>query len=105
MNDDGIPRVTRKVPRLSPMNLTIPCLIVFCCFLTGIVCAESPVYGNWTEITSNANFSLRYDFGAATFNDRLWVIGGHILEGYMWMCHSNSSYEKNDVWSSPDGYN
>ncbi len=30
----------------------------------------------WTEATENAGFPPRYEFTTATFNDRLWVIGG-----------------------------
>jgi hypothetical protein len=69
-------------------------LILFlCCLLTGIVCAEVPRYGNWTKITNNVTFGERQDFGSASFDNRLWVIGGV----------DDQSNIKNDVWSSSDG--
>jgi hypothetical protein len=87
------------------MKIAIIMILVCCGLLIGTISAEMPIYGNWTEITSNANFSPRYDFGATTFNDQLWVIGGHIQKGYFWGCSGNSTCDKNDVWSSPDGHN
>jgi hypothetical protein len=94
-----------------------------------IMRAGTSTYGNWTEITSNAGFGPRYDFGTAAFNDRLWVIGGHTQEGYMWSCSAttgttimsspddgktwvlenvttpvpHATCDTNDIWSSADG--
>lgn len=79
------------------ITVTLPCLIIFCCFLTGIVCAEVPGYGNWTEITDNASFGPRESYGTTVFDNRLWVIGGNSYGG--------DNRLLNDVWSSPDGIN
>jgi len=81
------------------MKITVPllCLIIFCCFLTGIVCAEVPGYGNWTEITDNASFGPRESYGITVFDNRLWVIGG--------ISYGGDNRLLNDVWSSPDGIN
>lgn len=68
-------------------------MLVCCSFLTCIVSAGTPAYGSWTEITSNASFSPRESFGAAVFDNRLWVIGGRVVPNEL----------ANDVWSSPDG--
>jgi len=68
-------------------------ILLFCCSVTGIACAEVPQYGNWTEITNNVNFGERHFFGSASFDNRLWVVGGV----------DNRSGLKNDVWSSLDG--
>lgn len=85
------------------MKLILICAIISCALLTGPVSAQIPAYGNWTEITSNASFGPRYDFGAATFNGRLWVIGGHTGGSLLWGCPDNSTCDMNDIWSSADG--
>ena len=113
------------------MKPIVICTIVLCTLLTGPVSAHVPSYGNWTEITSNASFGPRYDFGTAVFNDQLWVIGGHTQEGFMGGCPATSgstilssadggktwvldnvttpvpqaTCDMNDIWSSADGKN
>ncbi|MEW4923525.1 hypothetical protein [Algibacter sp. 2305UL17-15] len=47
---------------------------------------------NWIEATSNA-FSGRHDHALATFDNKIWMIGGWNL----------SEGSKNDVWYSKDG--
>jgi hypothetical protein len=49
---------------------------------------------NWTELTANATFSPRRYLKVATFNNKLWVIGG-----------IDANSKRNDVWSSTDGRN
>jgi hypothetical protein len=46
----------------------------------------------WTEATASAAFGQRWGVGAVVFNNKMWVIGGLSLSGYL-----------NDVWSSTDG--
>jgi hypothetical protein len=76
------------------MNAIIPGIIILCCLLTGIACAEASTYENWTQITSNASFSPRESPGVTVFDNRLWVIGGNVPNSLT-----------NDVWSSTDGNN
>jgi hypothetical protein len=78
-----------------PMKKFILWGFVLCSLLTGIVCAQSPAYGNWTEITNNASFGEKNFFGSTSFDDRLWVIGGT----------NSRAALTNDVWSSMDGKN
>jgi hypothetical protein len=85
------------------MKIPLLCAVILCCLLTGIVCAESPAYGNWTRLSADPGFSPRFDYGTAVFDGKLWVIGGHLGEGYLWQCRVNSSCETNEIWSSPDG--
>nr|WP_320161582.1 hypothetical protein [uncultured Methanoregula sp.] len=87
------------------MKNVIFSFVVLCCTLTGVACAETPAYGNWTEITASAGFSPRYDYGTVAFNDQLWIIGGHIQNAFLWGCSGNSTCDMNDVWSSADGKN
>ncbi len=84
-------------------KLILICAIISCALLTGPVSAYIFADGNWTEITSNASFGPRYDFGTATFNERLWVIGGHTRDGFFWGCLGNTTCDTNDIWSSADG--
>jgi hypothetical protein len=48
---------------------------------------------NWTQETASAAFPARYDFEAAAYNNKLWLMGG---------INSSGTYF-NDVWSSSDG--
>jgi hypothetical protein len=45
---------------------------------------------NWVQATPGAAFSGRYGYGAAVFNNLMWIIGGN-----------ESGTYKNDVWHSP----
>ena len=53
---------------------------------------------SWTEATAHAPWSVRSDFQAVVFNNKIWVIGGSALG-------SNGYEGSNDVWSSSDGVN
>ncbi len=47
--------------------------------------------GHWQQIIAAAPWSKRYGLTVVTFQDKIWVMGGH-----------DGGY-KNDIWSSPDG--
>lgn len=85
------------------MRLPILCVLSLFCIITGIACAEVPANNNWTKVTASTDYGSRYDYGTVTFHDRLWVIGGHIQNGYLWGCSGNATCDMNDVWSSADG--
>jgi hypothetical protein len=53
---------------------------------------------NWTPVTTAAGWPTRFGFGAAAFNNRLYVIGG-----VQRLTSTSASGLLNDVWSSPDG--
>jgi len=91
--------------RNNRMNLAVIVALFLLLHFSGITSAEAPEYSNWTEISAQADFGPRYDFGTAVFNNQLWVIGGHIQDGYLWGCPENSTCDTNDVWASPDGEN
>ena len=76
------------------MKTIVFCCLVLFCVITGTACAETPAFGNWIQITSNASFSPRESPGVTVFDNRLWVIGGNVPNSLT-----------NDVWSSPDGNN
>jgi hypothetical protein len=55
--------------------------------------ATSSVLGaQWTVVTTNAGWSQRVTFGAVTFNNQMWVLGGETATSLA-----------NDVWSSTNG--
>jgi|WetSurMetagenome_2_1015567.scaffolds.fasta_scaffold98369_2 hypothetical protein len=76
------------------MKAAVILIIIMGGFLIGPAAADLCSYGNWTETTPNASFSLRKYAESVVFDNKLWVIGGG---------HDGHSY--NDVWSSPDGEN
>lgn len=53
----------------------------------------------WTEVTSHADWSKRYDHAALAFHDSLWIFGGY-NPGQV---RGDTYYE--DVWKSADGEN
>ncbi|MFA4861050.1 hypothetical protein [Methanoregula sp.] len=77
------------------MKIFVLSILVLFFTLTGIAYAETPAYGNWTEITNNADFGPKGYFGSCSFDNQLWVIGGSDDRGNF----------TNDVWSSFDGKN
>ncbi|AGB02957.1 Kelch repeat-containing protein [Methanoregula formicica] len=85
------------------MNARHILIISLLIFSTGIVGAEEPHTGNWSNVAISPEFGPRYDFGTAVFHDHIWVIGGHTRNGYFWGCSGNSTCDMNDIWSSPDG--
>ena len=54
---------------------------------------SSPDGRTWTQVTGNAQWSPRSDFGCVWFNNLYWVMGGR----------DGSGNPLNDIWTSPDG--
>jgi hypothetical protein len=55
---------------------------------------------DWQEVTENAGWSPRAEFGAVVFDNKMWVMGG--IESDT----TPGTYKMaNDVWSSTDGVN
>jgi N-acetylneuraminic acid mutarotase len=52
---------------------------------------------NWTQVSNNAPFSQRTNFGLVIFNSKIYLIGGYNTYG--------TPLFKNDIWSSVDGIN
>ena len=51
---------------------------------------------NWTESTSSAAWTDRYNHSSIVYSSRIWVIGGGYDSG-------DYSYQLNDVWYSYNG--
>ena len=49
----------------------------------------------WSQVTANAAWAGRSNFGCVVFKDKLWVLGG-VDQNYQWL---------NDLWCSSDGSN
>ena len=47
----------------------------------------------WRQELANAPWAIRHTFGCVVFEDKIWIIGGDSLNGYI----------DTDVWNSPDG--
>ena len=51
-------------------------------------------FKTWETIAATSNLPPRVFYGAVTYNDKMWMLGGYDGHSYY-----------NDVWSSPDGVN
>ncbi|HEY3252268.1 MAG TPA: hypothetical protein VGK25_14255 [Ignavibacteria bacterium] len=52
---------------------------------------------NWIELLPEADWNLRYDYGALVFDNKIWVFGGRDTSS------NHTLAAKNDVWYSKNG--